>query len=1168
MNRKRQEVIEKTLDFIEKQGVLVQNDELLHSFTKFLGDLFNVDYVLIDKFSINKPDIAETVSVYSKTKHLHDIIYKLTDTPCENVMGANFCCYESGVQKLFPKDELLVQMNVDSYIGSPLWSSTKEPIGLIAIMDSKALSYIKTIELVLKIVSIRVAQELEKILFENKLKEQNRKLENFNIELEQKVIERAKALKESEEKYRLITEQVSDVIWIFNVSKNKFTYISPSEYKITGYTAKESVQQSIKVRLTQESAKRAEELIKIETEKVIENPDYNPTEINDFQQKCQDGSLVWIETSTSYRYNPNKEIEIVGISRNIEDRKKAEDLLKESEKQYRNIIESTSEGCWVLSTDNIITEVNGSLCKMLEYSREEMIGENPLEFVDNENAKILKSQIGKIPNTDHRKYEIILKSKSAKDIYVIFNATTLRNEKGVPIKAFAFITDITEGKKTEQTLKESEGKFKNLAENAIMPIVIHDINGTIKYANPASLKVLKVDNLNDLYKIAVIKFVHPDSIEAAKNAIKELFDKGKEYHHEQKFIRLDGEHIDVEIYGKLITYEGEKTIQITFYDITNRIKAELALKESEQKFKSFVQDNKAVMLQIDPQTNRILGANKAAIKFYGYPDNELINKNMNEINILQPDEINQLVKEATVNKSNFFQFKHKLANNEIKDVEAYSSAVKVNNNLQLFVIIIDITDRKRAEQIVKESANRLKSLSEATYEALFFSEKGFCFDVNLAASRMFGYSYKELIGIFGTDVIAPESKELVRKNMLANYENKYDAIAMHKNGTKFQVEIHGRPFEHKGRIVRITAIRDITDRKKAEQALIKQTEKYNLIANNINDFIWMLDLDLNILYVSPSCKKFIGYTVDEIYKMKVSQLHTTESYELLTSKVKTAMNNIKNNKAKQKSIPLEVEYIHKDGHIFFAELIGHTIYDKEGKPYGVAGISRKITDRKIAEQSLKESEEKFRAISDSANEGIIVMNNSAKVIFWNNAAEEIFGYTNEEIIGKDLHPILTPGKYRDAQNKGFSIFKNSGTGNAIGKTLELEAIRKNGEVFPVELSLSAIKIKGKWNAVGIVKDISERKEAEIEIKKSQLKAEEANRLKSEFLANMSHEIRTPMNAILGFSGILQKQIVNEKHRSFIDKIKKSGNNLLELINDILDLSKIEAGQLKIQKEAS
>ncbi len=196
------------------------------------------------------------------------------------------------------------------------------------------------------------------------------------------------------------------------------------------------------------------------------------------------------------------------------------------------------------------------------------------------------------------------------------------------------------------------------------------------------------------------------------------------------------------------------------------------------------------------------------------------------------------------------------------------------------------------------------------------------------------------------------------------------------------------------------------------------------------------------------------------------------------------------------------------------------------------------------------------------------MNNSAKVIFWNNAAEEIFGYTNEEIIGKDLHPILTPGKYRDAQNKGFSIFKNSGTGNAIGKTLELEAIRKNGEVFPVELSLSAIKIKGKWNAVGIVKDISERKEAEIEIKKSQLKAEEANRLKSEFLANMSHEIRTPMNAILGFSGILQKQIVNEKHRSFIDKIKKSGNNLLALINDILDLSKIEAGQLKIQKEAA
>ncbi len=133
----------------------------------------------------------------------------------------------------------------------------------------------------------------------------------------------------------------------------------------------------------------------------------------------------------------------------------------------------------------------------------------------------------------------------------------------------------------------------------------------------------------------------------------------------------------------------------------------------------------------------------------------------------------------------------------------------------------------------------------------------------------------------------------------------------------------------------------------------------------------------------------------------------------------------------------------------------------------------------MEQNNLHECEKsKFKAIAAAANDAIILMGQKEEVTFWNGAAEKIFGYSSEEMLGKNLHETLTPEKYRELQNKNFDQFIRTGTGNAIGKTVEVEAIRKNGEIFPVELSLSALKINGKWNALGIVRDISQRKSDE------------------------------------------------------------------------------------------
>ena len=133
--------------------------------------------------------------------------------------------------------------------------------------------------------------------------------------------------------------------------------------------------------------------------------------------------------------------------------------------------------------------------------------------------------------------------------------------------------------------------------------------------------------------------------------------------------------------------------------------------------------------------------------------------------------------------------------------------------------------------------------------------------------------------------------------------------------------------------------------------------------------------------------------------------------------------------------------------------------------------------------ALQESEETFKAISAAANDGIIMIDNEGKVTYWNKAAEKIFGYTDEEILGKELRHTLMPKRFREAFETGFGKFKMTGQGTFVGKTLELAAVKKDGVEFPTELSMSAVKIGGKWNAIGLVRDITKRKQAEEQIKK-------------------------------------------------------------------------------------
>lgn len=223
-----------------------------------------------------------------------------------------------------------------------------------------------------------------------------------------------------------------------------------------------------------------------------------------------------------------------------------------------------------------------------------------------------------------------------------------------------------------------------------------------------------------------------------------------------------------------------------------------------------------------------------------------------------------------------------------------------------------------------------------------------------------------------------------------------------------------------------------------------------------------------------------------------------------------------------------------------------------------------ISDRKRLEVSLIEERENIRAITDSAKDAILMMNPDGNISFWNRAAESILGYTAQEAIGTDLHLLLVPYRYHNDYKEALKRFHATGEGNALGKNIEILAKHKNGNEIPMELALSAVERSDGWYAIGILRDITERKRSEKELKEAKELAESANRAKSEFLANMSHEIRTPMNVIIGMSDLIKDTPLNKEQQEYALMLSHSSEILLSLIEDILDFSKIEAGKIELE----
>ena len=218
-----------------------------------------------------------------------------------------------------------------------------------------------------------------------------------------------------------------------------------------------------------------------------------------------------------------------------------------------------------------------------------------------------------------------------------------------------------------------------------------------------------------------------------------------------------------------------------------------------------------------------------------------------------------------------------------------------------------------------------------------------------------------------------------------------------------------------------------------------------------------------------------------------------------------------------------------------------------------------------AELEARESDAHTRLIVNTALDAVVGMDADGRITEWNPQAEAIFGWTHVEAIGRSLAETIIPPQYREAHIRGLKHFMASGKGPVLNKRIEITALHREGHEFPVELTISPLTSGETAKFSAFVRDITERKRAEAELQKTKEAAEAANQAKSEFLASMSHEIRTPMNAIIGMSDLLVETPLSDEQRKYVETFHRAGCSLLTLVNDILDLSKVEAGHMELEE---
>jgi len=847
------------------------------------------------------------------------------------------------------------------------------------------------------------------------------------------------------------------------------------------------------------------------------------------------------------------------LEKKIKDNEKDFENLKE---EYKTFFKNCNQIRLIINPENgAIIDANIKASEFYNYPIDVLVGMN-IEQINLLSKEELKSKF-EILNIDSENKSYTFNHKLAsgeiKTVQVVLSSIKFDGKKAIQ----SIVTDVSQTLANHKEILKLEADYKSLFENINEIYYKVNRNNKLELISPSAYKLLGYDNDTVLENIDFYNFYQ--NKEDRDRYLEILKKQGKVENYIINLKSQKGKIITASVNSRII-YDSEGNydgIVGLFSDVTTReerknklIKITAQLKHAQEVAKLghwFIDFNKNTETWSDEIYNILEVSKNIEVTPKTFPE------------FIHPDDKKteqENWKKAL--KTGKYNVEYRLVvNGKIKWVTVNADIIfnSQKQPIECFGITQDITDKVNTEVALSESENKYKTIVDSTIDVIFSCDMfGRILYANEQHEKIFGRTLDEVKGkLFSKYVPITEVPKLLKelKNIFQNKDVKNLQTAIfHKNGEKIPVEINGRIIKQNGKFKAFGSIRDIRDRIKFQKELEKNKQRYkNLFEQSTIPTV--LHNGTRIIEVNEATLKFAEANSREelIGKSPLSFVHK-ESHKVVIERI-TNMINEKN----YSPTSIQEKLLTLKGNVRYSETTSN-VFEVDNQKLVLVTFND-ITDRIKAEKELKESEKRYRNLFEQSTiPGIVHI--EGRIVMANNAVCKFSESDNKNsLIGKRIEDFILPEYLESSKSEMQKMLRSKK--NFYLKNQKLLTVNKNIKI--ANISGFLFKLHGKTAIQISLNDVTEIVKIQKQLKIATRKANEANKLKSEFLANMSHEIRTPMNAILGFSEILKSKFDdNSQYKMFVDSIYSSGKNLLNLINDILDLSKIEAGRLEPQYE--
>ncbi|CAN1210599.1 hypothetical protein TUMEXPCC7403_10410 [Tumidithrix helvetica PCC 7403] len=1290
---------ETTLQNLIEGTATTTGEDFFPALVKHLTKALNVPYALVSE---QVDDELHTLAFWANDTLQPNFSYAFAKTPCERTLqDGKFYC-ESLVQEQFPDALNLVELQAQSYLGIVLNDIHGNAIGNLCILSKQPIQNLQQAENILRVFAVRAAAELER-------ERATQALETLNQSLERKVAERTTALQASEERWQLILKGTNDGIWDWDLRTNKVFY-SDRWKQMRGFNSDE-IGDTPDECLSRVHPDDYDRMMMAVDDHFAGRTEFFEVE---YRVRCKDASYRWIlDRGKALRDRAGQPIRMSGSETDITDRKLAENALRTSEHRYAALAtaspvaifrfdvplnciyvnarwsemtgrpaesalgrgwmdalhpddreslvaywtkdytrvksgnrilehgegrhlrpdgsinwfyvqvapEIDGNGCVVgyigtliditarkqietkveelnsalqnavdgisrLGIDGCYLSVNPAYASLCGYEPQEMIGMPWFQTVHPEDIALLESAYQEMLHTNKVEVEARGVRKDGSVFYKQVNMIAAYDEVGNFTGHHCFMKDISDRKAIEAALANSELKFRRLVEGANDLIWSADKEGMLTYLSP-QFKTLFGWEPSEWIGKSLIDLLHPDDRQLVATTHREDIKSGKksinpEFRHRHR----DGHYIWMRASATpIINLEGEAIgAQGILSDVSDRKQIEIELAESEAKFRRLVEDGNDLIWSSD--RNALFNYLSPQFKtLFGFEPDEWIGRSC--MDLVHPEDLElkfgayfETVRSGQ--KYNNLEFRNLHQDGRYIWVSVNTTPILDSEGIAIGAqgILTDISDRKQVEaqlqtaneQLMQSHAELARTVANLQRNnALLTAQQEASFDGILVIDEnrqvvAYNQRFLNLCNIPESLFVDGDDRQLISFALQQlTYPNEFLEMVEYLYDHPQEVSrdeislLDGRTFERYSSPIhsadeyygRIWFLHDISDRKQAALALQQELRRRNTIFNASSDGIHILDLDGNLMEFNDRFAQMLGYTPSEVVGFNVADWDAQWSPEEIPEI-------LKDNSLNESTF--ETLHRRKDGSIFPVEISRRSM-EWQGELI-LVNISRDISDRKQTEIALQASETKFRRVFDSSVVGMVFADFQGQIVNANDRFLEIIGYTRAELnAGAIRWDTMTPPEYAQSDLASIEYLTEHG---AIAPW-EKEYYRKDGSRVPI--LIGAALLPGTDNqTICVIVDISDRKEYEHRLERSNAELIRATRLKDEFLANMSHELRTPLNAILGMSeGLLEEVFgdLSDRQKRSIATIERSGQHLLGLINDILELSKIEAGKLEL-----